>query len=330
MLNHPASADTSAFRGVNLGIREVTRIQCPTDIPSTYPSSDSGLFDLALTRLKRKLKKQVGGAEAMTPVAESKELHGLFRQATTMTTTLVETLIDIKRTKGASALKYASNAWLAYGFGVRPLVDDIGNVIDAIGNFFNRANAGIRVSASAKRTWVSSLAPSNMSPAAAGAQAWSSTAMYHELSYRWYCGGSADVMSSNDYTLAKHLGFSSQNLIPTFWELIPYSWVVDYFTTVGALLEDTFQVLPGTLYYAGYTKRYKCRMDTTIAWKVPRDWFGSTVNGSSTGTRFEFARAPQGIFLPHIGLRIKSLDEIGVFGVTKLLNLASVMIQRKL
>jgi len=328
--NRIASSDAKCYAGVNLGMSEITKVMTPTDILSDYPSSDSGLSDLALTRLKRKLSKRVGGAEALVPVVEAKELHGLFRQATTMTTTLVTTLIDIKRTKGTSALKYASTAWLAYGFGIRPLVDDIGNVIDAIGNYFNRANTGIRESASAKRDWFTASTPSNTVTLCAGPQCWQHTVYHHELSYRWYCGGSAVVSSANDYTLAKHLGFDFQrDLIPAFWELIPYSWVVDYFVTVGDFIDDLFQVLPGTMYYAGFTKRYKCKMYTTLTWKVPRNWTASVTNGESTGERFEFQRVPTGTILPHIGLRIRSMDEIGKFGVGKLLNLASVFIQRK-
>jgi hypothetical protein len=328
-----SSCATTCFRGVYKGQTEDSyHMGVDPSFPNTFPSSDTGLQDLALQRLKRKLKKRAGGADALVPVLESRELRGLVRQATTMTTTLVETLIDIKRTKGASALKYASNAWLAYGFGIRPLVEDTKAVALAIGDYFTRSGSGIRESGSAKKTWVThgSDVSAGIGPLARGARLRCQTTFHHSLSYRWYCGGRPDILSGNDYTLAKHLGFRGENLIPAFWELVPYSWVVDYFTTVGGYLEDTFQVLPGTMYYSGYTKRYELNAYTNFYWQIQPDWMGSPISGSSHVYRVEFSRTPSGSSLPHIGLRFKSMDEVGFMGVTKLLNLASVLIQRKL
>lgn len=300
-------------------------------IPNTYPNSNTALCDRALTSLKRRVSRRVGGVKAMVPVAESRELRGLVRQAVTMTTTLVDTLIDIKRTKGASALKYASSAWLAYGFGVRPLVDDIQNTAKAINSYLNRDDVGIRDFATAKDDWVTySTVTSDSSTA--GCYFKTRIQHHHMLSYRWYCGGYTSVHSSNDYGVLEHLGFSMKELIPTFWELVPYSWVVDYFGNVGSVLEDTFQVLPVSYVYTGYTRRYECKMLVTHSW-LPENslWVLDTNQTASAEVkRFEFERVPQGTTLPSIGLRFKMLDEIGYFGVNKLLNLASVLIQRKL
>lgn len=325
-----ASCYSKGVAGVYRGYEEWTEVGHTNNIPSTYPSSDSALLNLALERLKRKLKKRVGGAKAMVPVAESRELKGLFRSATELTTGMVRTLIDIKRTRGVSALKYASQAWLTYGFGIRPLVADIQNVADAIGNYFNRSGAGIRDSSTVKKDWITRIAPQNSSPLCQGAACWAVSTLYHQLSYRYWCGGTAEVLSGEDYSLLKHLGFSGGDLIPTMWELVPYSWVVDYFTNVGAFLEDSFEVLPGTLTYAGYSKLYKVVIDTQFYWVKPVNWTMLPRGGSCHVERVEFVRTPTGVTLPHIGLRFKSMDEIGFMGVNKLLNLASVLIQRKL
>jgi hypothetical protein len=317
-------------KGPNNGVLSWGQITVPGQVPPTYPSTDTALQELALTRLKRKLKKRVGGADALVPVAESRELRGLIRGMTSMTTTLLETLIDIKRTKGRSALKYASQAWLTYGFGIRPLVDDTKAVAEAIGNYFDRKDTSIRDSASAKKTWLSHYKTGPYT-GINGASIYHAATLHHTLSYRWYCGGVADIQTANDYTLAKHLGFTGSELIPTFWELVPYSWVVDYFTTIGSYLEDVFSVLPGSMFYSGYTRRYEVKASILNYWiKDNQYWDIDPRNGTGEFERFEFQRVPLGGALPTIGLRFKSADEVGIFGVTKLLNLASVLIQRKL
>lgn len=297
--------------------------------PTNFPGrTDTSLQELALTRLKRKLKKQVGGADALVPVAESREISQTIRGMTKMTTTLLDTLIDIKRTKGLSVLKYASDAWLTYGFGIRPLVDDTFAIAQAIGDYFDEDEySGIRQSASAKRTWLSH---HKVGPYTGiyGANLNYSATLLHTLSYRWYCGGVAEVSSGNDYAgLVEHLGFTGRNLIPTFWELMPFSWVFDYFTTVGAFLEDTFQVSPGMMHYSGYTRRYEVKADCIMSWSA---WTGYRIapsNGVGSFRRFEFQRVPLGGALPHIGLRFRSMDEVGQMGLNKLLNLASVAVQ---
>jgi hypothetical protein len=298
-----------------------------------WPSTNDALRDRALTTLKRKLKKRVGNADALTPLAESRELRGLVRSAAGMATGLLETLIDIKRTKGASALKYASDAWLSFSFGIRPLVDDTKKIAAAIGNYLDRGDAAFREVGSAKMDWIStSDQGGNQTPNFRGGHCYGYSRTSHSLSYRYYCGGHVTVRSAQDYGIGEHLGFEFGNLPSVFWELIPYSWVVDYFTNVGNFLDDTFWVLPGSVTYSGYNRRYESRTVVDWTWKnpSPTEWAIQPTNGQSIIKRMEFERTPVGNTLSTVGLRVRSIDEIGIYGVNKLLNLASVFIQRKM
>jgi hypothetical protein len=208
-------------------------------------------------------------------------------------------------------------------------VDDTKNIVNAIDNFLNRGDVGIRDSALAKNEWKTYL-PVVTASHTAGCYYETRVQLHHSLSYRWYCGGYTSVHSGNDYGIGEHLGFSARELIPTFWELVPYSWVVDYFTNVGQFLEDTFQVLPASIVYSGYTRRYECKISVYHNWlRQNNQWVLSSTPGGAEVKRFEFERVPLSTSLPHVGLRIKSIDEIGYFGVNKLLNLASVLIQRR-
>jgi len=334
----PSSCKSSCYAGGNKGTKEDAYVfSIQPGFPTIITNGDSNLSSLALERLKRKLRKRPGGADALAPTAEVKELKGLVQQATKMTEDLLLAVVNVKRTKGKSLYEYAgkahktaASAWLAYGFGVRPLIGDIENVIDAIGNYYlNKGNTGIRDSASAKRDWMVHSTRDQLLASPRGPQLYAQTTYHYRLSYRYYCGGHLSVIAGNDYGIMKHLGFSSEKLVPAFWELMPYSWVFDYFTNIGEYLEDTFQVLPGTMNYAGVTRRLKITANTTFSWVIPANWYAAPVSGSSVVVRDEFERTPIGTTLPYTGIRFKSVDEIGKFGISKVLNLASVIMQRK-
>jgi hypothetical protein len=246
-------------------------------------------------------------------------------------------MIDIKRAKGGSRLddtaeaayKKAAQAWLAFNFGIRPLVDDVSNAVRSIEDYLRRQDFGIRESASAKKEWFGGY---NMGPYTGtyGAFLKHTVRLHHRLSYRWYCGGATAVGAGNHYGLSEHLGISNEQLVPALWELTPYSWVVDYFTTVGVFLDDLFWVLPGVMSYSGCTRRYECQGEVDnffIPWDGTSTYHYEVTSTKGMGrfTRFEFERVPFGANLPHVGLHLRSFDEVGYYGVTKLLNLASVL-----
>lgn len=298
----------------------------PNDFPQDLNVDDSNLQDQALTRLKRKLSKRVGSVDALAPAVELRELRGLFSQATEMTTKMVKTLVDIKRTKGKSAIKFASKAWLAYGFGVRPLIDDIAHVAAGIQDYFDRSDFVFKQAASAKRNWVTAGNVRPMGTWSSGPKPYGQSTYNYELSYRWYCGGHTDLLKANDYSVWKHLGFEGGKLLPAAWELLPYSWVTDYFTNVGDFLADMFWVEPGTMQYVGVTKRLRCTVQTSYWFDVAKStWDASPRNGSCTIVYQLFTRLPSSLILPHVGLRIKSIDEVGFAGVEKLLNLTAIL-----
>jgi len=56
-----------------------------------------------------------------------------------------------------------------------------------------------------------------------------------EIKYR----GAVRCDTSNPYVSEQRLwGFSPDNIIPTVWELVPYSFLIDYFTNIGKVLDS--------------------------------------------------------------------------------------------
>lgn len=252
----------------------------------------------------------------------------LARQIALLGFDFVKALVNIKRTKGKSAYKFAADAWLGFNFGARPLVSDIQTAIKSTQSYFDRSDHSFRLSASAKRSWISASATSVDETFSYHASLRTNSELYHRLSYRYYAGGVLNVKTDTDYSLREHLGLTKDSLLPALWELTAYSWAVDYFANIGALLDDAFWALPGNLHYSGYTRKYSCTIVIRPRLVLTGQYNSSAVLTHGLFERNEFERVPMGLSLQHIGLHVKSVDQIGKNAVNKLLNLASVLIQR--
>jgi hypothetical protein len=112
-----------------------------------------------------------------------------------------------------------------------------------------------------------------------------------------------------------------------------YSWVWDYFTTVGAFLDDVFTSDPSKCIYCVKSELYTAEVVGTVRATANRAYPATTKywedyvdDAVFTGKYFNFQRTPLAK-LPNRALRFKTVDEIGFNAVNKVLNLASVLIQ---
>lgn len=302
-----------------------------TGAPSSFTAfnNDAALRDLALTRLKKRLKREIGSADLAAPIAEIKEVKQLAKQVVLLGVDLMKSLIDIKRTKGKSAFKYAADVWLGFNFAAKPLDADIRQGVKSIKSYFDRSDKSVRLSASAKRDWVTSARTTVDETFSYHASLRTHSALYHQLSYRYYAGGILSLESDTDYGLLDHTGLTLDALLPTLWELQAFSWAGDYFANIGVFLDDAFWAPPGLLHYSGYTRKYTCSVVITPILNHTGSYYATQTVRSGVLERHEFERVPLLGTLPHIGLHFRSVDEVGKNAVTKLLNLASVLVQRK-
>lgn len=118
-----------------------------------FSGDDIALQDQALARLKRKMASHVGDKNLLTPAVELRETRDLIRSLAGLTTSAVDTLLSIRKTKGKSAFKYAQDAWLTYGFGIAPTLSDIRAGIESIGSWMIRDDHSTRLSSTASKTW---------------------------------------------------------------------------------------------------------------------------------------------------------------------------------
>lgn len=296
----------------------------------TQGLEDSALADLANSRLKRKLNNRTQSFDLIVPLAEIGDLRRTIVGAANLTSNTVMALKNVKRGNLKKAWQQASDIWLTYSFGVSPMLRDIRDIGQSISSYLTRYDSIDRLTGSASRDWVSSKKYGPLT-AISGLNRWSFWEFKHTLSYKYICGHRFTLGSANDYSIFDHLGISPARLVPSAWEATAFSWVLDYFGTIGDFLDDTFSTKNGQSVYVVRNRRY------TIE-GVGKTYY--VKSGSKNVTQFH-ERCIPGFFnmyefqrtslaaLPSRVLRFRTLDEMGFSGVTKLLNLTSVLAKAK-
>jgi hypothetical protein len=295
----------------------------------TSENSTVALDDMAIGRLKNKLNGKVGNAQLGPPLAESREIHRLVRQINGLGMSTFKALLAAKRSKGQSVSKQLSDIWLGFGFGVNPLLKDLQSGADAVLKYVTRADRRVVVTGTATQEYVTGLINMSSSEAITSHVTLGFfKAGYHIQGIRYVAGVDIQVRSGSNYSVADHLGLKVEALPSILWELTPYSWAFDYFSTVGSWLDDMFYTLPVSTVYISKNYKYQCRTTAT-----PKAIYGAGVTASisgspSVGVYTKFTRVKIGS-LPTRSLRLKTVDEIASNGLTKLLNLGSVIAGRR-
>jgi hypothetical protein len=125
-------------------------------------------------------------------------------------------------------------------------------------------------------------------------------------------------------------GFTMAEVPGTLWELMPFSWMFDYFSTVGAFLNDTFVVPPGTSKYCCLTKVYRATITERQELEyqrivLPEEALLSVEKTVLGKLDFLHVNRSSVVDLPRVGVHFKSIDKIADNSLSKLLNLASLL-----
>jgi len=300
---------------------------------------DSALQDLALQRIKRKLNTLVNRRNNAVPIVELREMRGLVRgiadESMTFCYNFARLLAGIKsagRTKrnAKHLFQQAQRLWLTYSFGIRPMINDLNGVFEQIQKSLDAPSGTERLTAGARKQWSDSATSTST-----GTYSWTQRnvqARHHTLAYKYTAGFVLDVLSSENYGIAAQNQFTFRDLPSIGWELLPFSWMFDYFTNVSKVLDDTFVSPPGFTKYVVLNTLYTCEIDEWVDMKYTPLVSGEVAALSSETSlpgkhvfRY-FSRAKLGS-LPRLGFHFKSVDQIGDTKnvVSKLLNLCSLL-----
>lgn len=205
---------------------------------------------------------------------------------------------------GVSRKRAWAGNWLEYNLGWKPVIGDIGNAVDVL-------------QSPIKSIWVSALVRSGPTrfDLATPQKGENPTAVYpanltwHNFRY-WYCdqqvGCGAEVQISNpNLWLANQLGFI--NPLAVAWELVPMSFVIDWFVNVGQVLNSMTDFYGLTLTkewttskVVGVSKDYS---HATYRWKENGVWVYGGGLFRWHDTRFSHIRRLVGLPNPTFALR---------------------------
>jgi hypothetical protein len=210
----------------------------------------------------------------------------------------------------------ARDTWLEWSYDKRPLIADINNFADAIASAPIDDVVAVR-GQSQDENHSTSVGTFNGGYAPA-------TIEYHiakvsRVSVR-YLGACRMVSESPRSNLLRKFGLDWSNVAPTVWELIPYSFLVDYFSNAGALIDaaatTNFEVIWGC---KTVISEQDCRI-ADIFWRKQTDpnvhVVSSNVNSSSytnykrSGTRSRFNTADVGVNLFDFRTRMPGVDSL--------------------
>lgn len=125
---------------------------------------------------------------------------------------------------------------------------------------------------------------------------------------------------------ARLWGFSPQDFVPTLWELMPYSFLIDYFTNIGNVLEAWSW---GRADLAWCEKRVlRQYTNTRTYWSVPssavyKDYGGSRNGGFRAASSYKTREPYSGSFLPSFDWNVPGMRSL------KWLNIAALVFAKR-
>lgn len=198
----------------------------------------------AIAILLKRYHRQTRALQGLVFLGELRETMELLRRPTHGVMHLLQrylnrqrqTLTQYKRGRLSfkKATKKVSDEWLTFSFGVSPLISDYNDAANYYNKYWNEPKVG-SVPISARAGAESSIPP---------------IVVEQSFPDSWYLrhtnlvGQQVTIKLRSAFTAhagsgpsAAVLGTSYRDFIPALWELIPWSFFVDYFTNVSDILE---------------------------------------------------------------------------------------------
>lgn len=259
--------------------------EAPLAIALTVPLPSSSVM------VQNAAKKIMGNSfDALTFLAEAASTARMLRNAASTVHSLAT----------RPSLKRYFNAWLEGRYGWRPLISDCQSLYEAYTTLENRTRFSEKSYANREYVEVDD-------------DPWS----YHadglpirpigEMRTEWKVSHVGAVVA--DIELPKY----SFNPIRTAWELIPLSFVVDWFVGIGTSLEVEFLRNQASTYYAHYGWKYELTRKCDFTWaSYDPSYTNVTGNFKSTSNVVRVGRRPTSLpFLPPLRVNLdlaKSMD----------------------
>lgn len=249
-LNHTGSANPPFVVNTQL----IKGIPANVFLPTVLSTSAVKAEAIALSKIYKKIKQEQEQLNLLASLAEIGDVIRQFGRPAEALVDLTHKYLDrleyerrnLRGSKFAMRIKWSqilASTWLEYAFGLAPLISDTRNVAEA----FARFNFAEELSKLTPRVKVSSRGEDEASSVSQTSGTFSSTyIMLRSVTQdksvsrcQYVCGLSASRTADfgSNAALLQLLGVTPGNLLPAAWEAVPWSWLADYFSNIGNILD---------------------------------------------------------------------------------------------
>lgn len=203
-------------------------------------SIDAKALNVAQTKWNAKIFDVMTSFQGGVFLAELRQtLNLIARPGMGLRVGLSHYLLSLKKGKGmtkAQALRYLSESWLEFIFGVAPLINDVKDATTYLQTYQDKLKRElVRVIGSSGDMWVD-LGHLQRSHTTYGYFRW--TLVRNRGAFARYSGAIKSEAVSTYVKVLDQTGFSPRNWAPTLYEIIPWSFVIDYFSNCGTIIES--------------------------------------------------------------------------------------------
>lgn len=135
-------------------------------------------------------------------------------------------------------LRFAADQWLEFNFGMRPLVNDMRGLAEAIGRFGDsdrQIRTRLRATGKSERLMQSrtlSQVHNSYGYYFQHIHLYGRTRVVYRIGLRYTPSGPFDSAKR----LAELCGLTPDDFVPTIWQVLPTTWIIDMFTNIGDIL----------------------------------------------------------------------------------------------
>lgn len=237
-------------------------VSLPTKAPSTLSKAQALAAERFVADYYAKTRSIRGGSvlaeAAQTIRGLASPAKALRKEVDNLYQTLRKRMYRNDRAGAKATAEVVSGTWLEWNFGINPLVDDVNGAADAV----NRMRDGdFRASVPVRGVGVEEL----MRQYAAYGIAIGGDTAYHTIAGTvdsWLVdrthvtirGAVRVAPPGSEVPPVMQWGLGFEDVAPAFWEAIPWSWFVDYFTNVSTVI-DAWSMLDSRLGWCNRTIR---------------------------------------------------------------------------
>lgn len=205
----------------------------PPGVPSSFSEPVLNQTKMAILRKIDQANNSLKGLVSLGEFGETARLvNGAGKQLLSgMHSYLDDVNQLVRKSHPRQLLRDIGGKWLEYSFGWKPLISDIDDGLNGLHRFRSQRPPRILVRASGRDEEVIPLPPET-GPfyGVLSTRSFNTRAIYGCRIYGSVGTNLSPLRFSHEF------GFTPQEFIPTVWELIPYSFLVDYFVNIGAVI----------------------------------------------------------------------------------------------